>query len=196
MKKVILVPNEITQVIKPVDKTLENLDSEMTSIIYSTNIPLDAKLLKYNQVLQRFKFLQTERNKPYSIEIEERGSQKLDFDKILKGIPEKKIPAAKLLTDFISKLDNIHIESNGEISINGHRISNSNIIDLVHDLVRDRKTNMPPLGIEPLTFALKQANVPMEYIGNKNRLDLFQANRSPRASVGRRIEQQSPRWNE
>lgn len=194
MKKVILVPTDITQIVKPVDKTLGTLDSEMTSIINNPNIALDLKLQKYNQVLQRYKFLQTERNKPYSIEIEEHNP-KLDFEVILRGIPEKKIPIAKLLTDFISKQDNIHIEDTGEITVDGQRIRNSNIIDLVHDLVRDRKTHTGPVGIQSLTHALKVANVPLEYIGNKNRLDLFQINSPNRRTVARRLEQQSP-WIE
>lgn len=173
MKKAILVPSDFTQNVKPVDQTLNNLDSEMMSIIQNSVVPMDVKVRKYNQILQRYKFLQNDRNKPYTFQIEEQVTN-IDFERILKGIPETKIPLAKLLTDFLLKQENIHVEENGEITVNGTRIQNSNIIDIVHDLVRDRKTNLPPVGVEALAKVLKQANIPLEYIGNKNRHTLFQ----------------------
>lgn len=42
--------------------------------------------------------------------------------------------------------------------------------------MRDRKTHAAPVGLKPLAKALKQANVPLEYIGNKNRINYFQQN--------------------
>ena len=173
MKKAILVPSDIAQNVKPLDETLGNLDSEMMRIIHTQDIPMDVKLRKYNQVLQRFRTMQTERNRPYEIEIKDYNTHKVDIESILRGIPEKKIPQAKLLTDFITKQHPIQIEENGEITLNGTQIYNSNIVDIVHDLIRDRKTNLPPTGIENLARVLKQANMPLEYIGNKNRINLF-----------------------
>lgn len=186
MRKAFLVPAEMTQSVKPMDRTLEGLDSEMMSIIENPDIPMDVKVLKYNQILQRYKFLQTERNKPYKIDIEE-ISHNTALNSIMKGMPETKIPLAKLLTDFIMKQGNIQVEENGEISVNGSRIYNSNIIDLVHDLIRDRKNNPPPVGIETLAKALKLSNVPLEYIGNKNRYPLFLVPETPKRSLVRQI---------
>jgi len=58
--------------------------------------------------------------------------------------------------------------------IDGDRIRNSNITDIMYDLTRDRK-NAAPVGTEYMIQTLKKANIPQEYIGNKNRLDLFHA---------------------
>jgi len=175
MKKAILIPSDIAQVIKPVDDTLKSLDSEMLNMISNQELPLDLKMIKYNQILQRYNFLQTERNKPYKVEIEESHPILMKtFDHILEGIPKKQLHIAKSLLDFISKQQNIQVESNGELTINGMKINNSNIVDLIHDLVRDRKTHPAPAGIKQVAKALKQANIPLEYIGNKNRLYYFQ----------------------
>jgi len=61
---------------------------------------------------------------------------------------------------------------NGEVIIDDERIKNSNIIDIVHDLTRDRK-NIAPMGTEHVINALRKANIPREFIGNKNRHELF-----------------------
>lgn len=190
MKKVLLVPSDITQTVKPVDETLSNLDSEMMRIISAQDMPLDVKIRKYNQVLQRYKFLQMERNRPYQIEDLQQKNETIQYETILKGLPETKVPLAKLLTDFIMQQSNIQIENNGEISVNGSRIRNSNIVDIIHDLVRDRKTHLPPTGVDRILGVLKQANMPLEYIGNKNRLPLYMQTNPP--TVLRRANQ----WEE
>jgi len=180
MRKAILVPSDISKTVKPVDETLDRLDSEMMHTIQDANTPIDVKMIKYNQILQRYKFLQTDRDKPYRIETEENSEKLATMGNILDGIPKKHLPLAKSLTDFISKQQNIHIEDNGELTIDGTRIKNSNIIDIIHDLARDRKTHPAPVGIKHLTKALREANVPLEYIGNKNRWNHFQQeSRSP-----------------
>jgi hypothetical protein len=205
MKKAILVPADFNLQRKPFDEPLGNLDAEMLRILQTQSIPSDVKIRQYNQTLQRYMSLKAGRDKPYSLEITEtEPSNNLD-ETILKGLPPTKLELGKTLLDFINKQDNIIVEKNKEVTINGTRIPNSNIIDLVHDLVRDRKTHLPAIGNDKLIHALRLANIPLEYIGNKNRHDLFQTDSPnwrqtpippPRPSVGRRIEQNSPRWDE
>jgi len=168
MRKAILVPYDISNAVKPVDEILNSLDSEMMYTIQDVNTPIDVKIIKYNQILQRYKFLQTDRDKPYRIETEENSEKISVMENIIDGMTKKQLPLAKSLTDFISKQQNIHIADNGELTIDGTRIKNSNIIDIIHDLARDRKTHPAPVGIKQLSKALREANVPLEYIGNKN----------------------------
>lgn len=172
MKKAILVPSDFGQSLKPVDNTLGKLDSEMINILQDMSMSSDVKLAKYNQVLQRYRSLQFQRNKPYELEIRTPNSS-FNTESILKSMPKTKVPLAELLIDFIRKQSAIQIEENGELTVDKNRIRNSNIIDIVHDLVRDRKSKILPVGLEPLVRVLKRENVPLEYIGNKSRLTMF-----------------------
>lgn len=197
MKKVILVPSDIGQQFKPVDETLGDLDADMMKILQAREEPADVKLAKYNQVLQRHRTLMTSRNKPYEIEIHENDPTIKESD-VLGGIPDTKRPAAKLLLDFVNKQRGIEIANNGEVTINGNHIRNSNIVDLIHDLSRDRRTHTAPVGMNVLLEVLKQANIPLEYIGNKNRLSFFAIPQSPayHTPVARRFERMPPGWVE
>lgn len=207
MKKAILVPADFNLQRKPIDEPLENLDTEMLRILQSQNLSPDVKIRQYNQTLQRYMALKTDRDKPYSLEITNTEPPKTLDETILKGLPPTKIEMGRMLLDFINKQDNIIVEKNKEVTINGTRIPHSNIIDLVHDLVRDRKTHLPAIGSNKFLDALRLANIPLEYIGNKKRVELFPINlpnrltaqqtpnRSPQ-TVARRIEQNTPRWEE
>jgi len=97
MRKAFLVPSDITQTVKPVDETLNALDSEMLYTIQNKVDPMDIKMIKYNQILQRYKFLETERNKPYTIEVEQNTTLNKLSEHIFEGMPKKQLPLAKLL---------------------------------------------------------------------------------------------------
>ena len=64
----------------------------------------------------------------------------INFENNIKGIPETRTTLAKLLLDFIMQQPNINIDKKGEMAVNGNILHNSNIVDVVHDLVRGRKT--------------------------------------------------------
>lgn len=100
MRKALLIPAEITQTVKPVDDTLNTLDSEMLNTIQRKDIPIDVKMVKYNQILQRYKFLETERNKPYSIELDEGSPSFKISEQVFEGMPKEQLPLAKLLTEY------------------------------------------------------------------------------------------------
>jgi len=96
------------------------------------------------------KFLQTDRDKQYRIETAAEYDGKLPtIENILEGMPKKQLPLAKLMFDFISRQQNIKVENNGQLIVNGPTIKNSNITDLIHDLSRDRKTHPAPPVINP-----------------------------------------------
>lgn len=206
MKKAILVPSDFNLQRKPVDEPLGNLDAEMLRTLQSQNLSPDVKIRQYNQILQRYMSLKADRDKPYSLEITSAEPSTALDETVLKGLPPTKIEMGRMLLDFIDKQDNIIVEKNKEVTINGTRIPNSNIIDLVHDLVRDRKTHLPAIGSNRFLDALRIANIPLEYIGNKKRVNevatparaqhpvpLPQAQApvpSPRRSLQRQLNQQ------
>jgi len=172
--KYFLVPTSVNETQRPVDNILSNLDGEMMRILNDRNIPADVKWAQYNQILQRHNYMRKDRDKPIEIPFYEKTKKTIDTEQIFSTIPKTRIPLAKSLLDFIQKQPNIEVAENGEVVIDGDRIRNSNITDIMHDLTRDRK-NAAPVGTDHLIQTLKEANIPLEYIGNKNRLDLFHA---------------------
>ena len=57
----------------------------------------------------------------------------------------------------------------GEITINGQYIRRSNLVDLVNDVLRARKTAPDPTGWEEFADVLRNSNVAQELIGNPTR---------------------------
>ena len=55
----------------------------------------------------------------------------------------------------------------GELTHEGVPIVGSNVVDLVNDLLRKRKTD--PVGWQPFARQLRAINLPMELIGNTSR---------------------------
>jgi hypothetical protein len=173
MKKMILVPSELTSPTKAVDQILHNLDSEMMNILQKEDIPADVKLKQYNQILSRYSSLQDFKRQPYKLDVIDPDDCKITDEEILHGIPDKNKKTAKALLNFVKKGSNILIEKNGEITVNGNRVKGSNIVDLIHDLSRDRKTSKIPKGFQELIRGLKASNLPLEYVVNRKRRNMF-----------------------
>ena len=57
----------------------------------------------------------------------------------------------------------------GEFEYRGQLIKNSNLTDLVNDVLRDRKRKREPRGWETFAEALQRLNVPQDLIGNPAR---------------------------
>jgi hypothetical protein len=89
MKKMILVPSDLTTPVKPVDTVLDKLDSEMMNILHTQNVPMDIKMKQYNQILNRYSSLQDFKSQPYRLDVIEPIASKITDEEILQGIPEK-----------------------------------------------------------------------------------------------------------
>ena len=71
-----------------------------------------------------------------------------------------------MLTARLKKM--VDWNDRGELLHEGVAIPGSNITDLVHDLVRRRKT-FEPVGWQQLAGQLRGSNIPMELVGNVTR---------------------------
>jgi hypothetical protein len=158
--KYLMVPAAATQSNKPVDHILNNLDTEMMQILVNTDLPPDIKYAQYSQLLHRHRMLLQDRNKPYEIPIIDRTPtvNSVNESEILNNIPKKRLTVAKSLIEFISKQPNICIKDNNEIEINGKLIKNSNIVDIIHDFSRDRKSDAP-IGANIVARELRNASI-------------------------------------
>jgi hypothetical protein len=170
--KMVLVPHELVQQNEdPADKILSNLDENMQHILNDRTIPSDKKLILYNQVLQRFKRIKQERDKPFKLEIQE--PKIMTDEDILSGMPVKNLKQAASLLSFVKKNPHIQWTDDNELIVDGMTFPGTHIVDLIHDFSRERVTHEPVDGAEAFAKALKKGNVPRAVVGNKYRHKLM-----------------------
>ncbi|KAF4526816.1 hypothetical protein B566_EDAN015143 [Ephemera danica] len=80
---------------------------------------------------------------------------------------------AKLLLHLLSRSSIISWDDSGRVTINNQLLHGSNIIDLLNDVLRNRK-HSSPVGWEPFAHVLASLNVPREFINNDQRWTYIQ----------------------
>lgn len=179
-KKMILVNQETFQKLSnqaTLETTAPNiislLDQDMRNILDSRESDHD-KWKKYNLTLQRYLHFADNNRKPIKIPITSSNETVDEItpeveETIVSTLPQSLRNKGTILLDII-KQHNISWDAKGIVSIGSEQIKNSNIIDLVNDILRDRKgTN--PIGWQRFTEYLQQINIPLELIANKRRKD-------------------------
>ena len=76
---------------------------------------------------------------------------------------------------------NISWTARGELIHEGVPVAGSNVVDLVNDLLRKRKTD--PTGWQPFKRQLRAMNLPMELVGNVARRDYIRQATTPTTST-------------
>lgn len=175
--------------------TLSRLDEEMSEILNSNKFMNEReKCRAYLQILQRYLYFVegAKRNtiaskvfppklntttthkitEPIDLEEEDEEGEKNDHMNdsfILETVPPKYRQKAKLLLHHIHvNADNRFVwDKYGVVTIDGVRILGSNIVDLVNEAMRSRKTTNPN-GRQHFTTFLHSVKVPREFIGNQD----------------------------
>ena len=173
----------------PSDAKLRDLDSEMTSILDKTGIDVREKVRLYNQALIRYNdMVKIASNKPTPVVVVKEKEPTMPAD--IKGevvtilpeaLQEKECQLVSRLkrevvmtlpktlqekgSQLVSRLKTTKWNDRGELLHEGVAIPGSNIVDLVHDLLRKRKTT-DPIGWKQFASQMHAANIPMELVGN------------------------------
>lgn len=176
-KKMALVPPELLRSLKhqeqqqelensPTVSRLLDLDDDMNSILKS-NDTAEAKFKKYQQVLQRYLFLKEEQRQPIKMTISTHSEgDRINPITYLDSLPKNSRRPARTLINHLEKIRSIDWNANGEITIQGQRVLNSNILDLVDYMSRNVRKAQPPHGYDVLVKALLESNVPLSAIVN------------------------------
>ena len=174
------VPDGLGSSISSLDQTIQNIlnnkvdgDDEYT------------KAQRYSQALQRYLTLTDKyRNRPLGkVEITSQDSP-TETTSSIEPAPKDKSGVRSVLhhtlpTSFHKKGDALlnHLESlpgvrwddQLRLIVDDKTVAESNLVDLIDDLVRDRKTAKAPKGWGELARALKRSNVPKALIHNSSR---------------------------
>ena len=147
---------------------LRDLDAEMTNILDKTDIDVSEKVRLYNQALLRYNDMtKLAAAKPtHVVLVKEQNPDAPDVmaevvTTLPKGLQEKG-------RQLVSRLKTIKWNDRGELLHEGVVVPGSNTVDLVHDLLRNRKTS-EPVGWQQFASQMHATNIPMELVGNVTR---------------------------
>jgi len=132
--------------------------------------------------------------KPNNDDMDLKNVHDLWRDAILQKMPKIHKQKTKELIDFLNKSKELQVHDSGEVSINGTILPQSNIVNLVHDIVRDRPKAPGPLGFKTFAMLLRDLNIPKDLVGNPSRWNMikegFQTpdSKTPKIKVKRKLQ--------
>ena len=170
-RKVALVPQQLLstlmaqQQFNPALGQLNNMDYKMQNVLQSSDLPSDIKHKQYNQMMHQYQAMKDhELSKPLSVDV-----KSMSEDDIITGMPKPFRNKAKLLLNHVKRAPNIDIDESGHVVINGQKIQDSNITDLIFEFSKPVRRGEPPTGWRQFGQALRETNVPREAIVNRVR---------------------------
>ena len=193
-------------------RKVQALDDEMMDILDRKDLDDRTKVTMYNQVLQRYNVLSDKHVKEPTrvITVNDSGMEaraearagvegalgapatttsEIEAD-VVDTVPKTMQGKARRLMERMKR--NMSWTTRGELIHEGAPIVGSNVVDLVNDVLRKRKTD--PTGWQPFARQLRAMNLPMELIGNVARRDYIRQASTPTTSTpGRRRIPTTPR---
>ena len=159
-------------------KKVQALDDEMKTILDRKDLDDGTKVTLYNQVLQRYNVLTDKRIKDplrvvtvneSEVEPGSEGAVRAPISgleaTVLATVPRTMQAKASRLMEHLKR--DIAWTARGELIHEGVPVVGSNVVDLVNDLLRKRKT--APTGWQPFAQQLRAINLPMTLVGNVSR---------------------------
>jgi len=170
-----------SQSVHGIDATLTRLDAEMNEILNSNTYKDEReKWTAYLAVLQRYlHYVDNDRVQQYYALMQKNKEQVVDKDRdpqlkhclndsvIIETVPAKFRNKAKHLLRRLheTSMGEFSWDSAGVVTIRGKPIRDSNIVDLVNDAMRARKT-AKPTGRRLFGQFLRTIQTPREFVGN------------------------------
>lgn len=153
---------------------INTLENEMNAMLNNPSIPNHDKWLLYYQLMQRFlRHIEEERKPLITLSASTTPqSENLQDEQIINSIPISLRRKASMLLNWIKHTNAITWDKFGRVNISGTLIENSNIIDLIRDLLTERSAPAPT-GLQEFCRALKKLNIPRTLIGNSKRWNTY-----------------------
>ena len=174
-----------------IDTALRDLDAEMTSILDGSDADESEKVRLYNQALLRYNDMTKARAaKPIPVVVEVKKEAAATMPTTALVVEPADIVGTlpkTLQMKGRQLLSAVTWNERGELIHKGVAIRGSNAVDLVHDLLRNRKTP-DPVGWQQFANQMRAANIPMELVGNVTRRLYLQKKRGKRTPQKRTPE--------
>ena len=171
-----------------IDTTLRDLDAEMTSILDGSDADESEKVRLYNQALLRYNDMTKARAaKPIPVVVEVKKEAAATMPTTALVVEPADIVGTLPKTLQMKGRQLLSAVTWNELIHKGVAIRGSNAVDLVHDLLRNRKTP-DPVGWQQFANQMRAANIPMELVGNVTRRLYLQKKRGKRTPQKRTPE--------
>ena len=158
---------------------MQTLDDDMKTILDRKDLDDGTKVTLYNQVLQRYNVLADKHVKEpirvvtvnesvtgSGVEPGPEGAVRAPSSgleaTVLDTVPKTLQAKARRLMEHLKR--DVEWTARGELIHEGVPVVGSNVVDLVNDLLRKRKTD--PTGWQPFARQLRAINLPMALVGN------------------------------
>ena len=163
-----------------IDTTLRDLDAEMTSILDGSDADESEKVRLYNQALLRYNDMTKARAaKPIPVVVEVKKEAAATTALVVEPTDIVGTLPKTLQMKGRQLLSAVTWNERGELIHKGVAIRGSNAVDLIHDLLRNRKTP-DPVGWQQFANQMRAANIHMELVGNVTRRLYLQKKRGKR----------------
>jgi len=188
-KKMVIVPPELISRLQHQSSTdthrasNSRLDEEMHRILNDKSLGDNEKWKHYQQVLHRHLQVTAHQRTPINLPIVDTESSTDDgmhrtssalVDEIVDSFPKTyKQTARNLLKAMTRRSDIINWDSDGAVFVRNEKIPSSNIVDILHSIVKIRKMTDKPAGWDHVMSAIKEMNIPREYINNEAALQFL-----------------------
>ena len=154
-----------------IDMTLRDLDAEMTSILDRSDADVSEKVRLYNHALLRYNDMTKSRAAkpiPVVVAVKKEAAAATTMPATLVVEPTGVVGTLpKTLQtkgrQLLSRLSAVTWNERGELMHKGVAIPGSNAVDLIHDLLRNRKTPDPVVW-QQFASQMRAANIPMELV--------------------------------
>lgn len=145
------------------------MDDVINDILHDVTKPLDERAKAYASAVERQRFFQrpNQESKPDSSNNTDDYTPPL-MNTIVQSVPKTFKSKAEALIQFLNDHAIKWTDTGELIGKDGTPVPRSNIVDLVNDLMRERK-KVQPVGWDILSEELRRLNVPRELIGNEQR---------------------------
>ena len=184
----------------PLASSLSSLDQTMQAILQNPSVGDDyTKAQHYSQVLQRYlrqadQYRERPLGKVIVKEIESVEDAKSDKDvsqikQLLRGtLPPSLIRGGTTLAETLADLPEVNWDDKLQLIVDGKTVENSNIVDLLSDLGRKKKTSKPPKGMNELLTVFKERNIARSLIPNEARWSSLASTQPVRGVASRKVK--------
>jgi hypothetical protein len=165
----------------PVVTKLHELDEKMTDVLHDPIGNIEEKIRAYQQILQRYQTYREQYNMeptPQKASTSSSSSSSSSSPSavvipdmtthVVQSLPDSHQPKARELMEHLKNDPVLSYNKEGRLVYRGSEVPESNILTLVHDVVR-HTNRAAPSGWNVFAQGLKESSIPLKLVGNKTR---------------------------